>query len=444
VTDYQREVQRGKAARGTRGLWPAAISLSWAALGLLWAQAVLLQHPVLPPPFLVGLLDVPATTRAPRFVVMLARETSLLLLAFALAGIVPAFLAHRAGHRRTALVGTAACAFAAVASLVPVGQALWTASAEDAPLSLSGYLAGTSYVEARPSETVTYARPGGEELELDVWRPSGEAAGGPGRPAVIVVHGGAWERGSRGQMPRWNAWFADRGYAVFDIEYRLAPPPRWREAPADVRCAVGWVKQNAARYGVDPDRVALVGHSAGGHLALLSAYTEGGRAAPASCDVPDTEVEAVAAFYPPTDLAGLYRRGYLGGMPDFMGGIRADVPERYRLTSPVARVDAGDPATFLVHGSGDEIVPAAQSGLLAERLRGAGVPNHYLELPWASHTFDFYWGGWGAQITRSSLGEFLNNHLETPDRTDAARDGETKRSRAPKVRPTPGLRFADR
>lgn len=226
--------------------------------------------------------------------------------------------------------------------------------------------------------------------------------------------GGGWRSGGRGDFPSWNAWLADEGYVVLDIDYRLSPPPSWQDAPADVACAVGWIKENAARYGVDPERVALLGRSAGGHLVLLAAYTEGHAAPTPGCaarNVQDTGVAAVAAFYPPTDLSRLSSMGYLGGMDRFLGGTRDVFPERYRLTSTVARVDPGDPPTFLAHGGEDRIVPPGQSELLAGRLRGAGVPHRLVELPWANHTFDFLWGGWGSQITRSALEGFLKDHL---------------------------------
>jgi acetyl esterase/lipase len=174
-----------------------------------------------------------------------------------------------------------------------------------------------------------------------------------------VARCGGWRSGERGDFPFWNAWLASEGYVVFDIDYRLSPPPSWQDAPADVRCAVGWVKENAARYGVDPDQVALLGRSAGGHLALLSAYTQGSGLTP-GCDalnLPDTGVAAVAAFYPPTDLSRLSSLGYLGGMDRFLGGSQNAVPERYRHLSPVSRVDPCDPPTFLVHGGDDQIVP---------------------------------------------------------------------------------------
>ncbi|MBA3952807.1 MAG: alpha/beta hydrolase [Rubrobacter sp.] len=403
----------------------AAAVLSWATLGLLWAQVILLPNPLLPPPLFAELLgDVPSSTHPQRFVVMLFKETSLLLTAFALFGLFMAALAHRAGAPKSSLVAAGLCAATVAVSLMPVAQAWKDASAEGVSLSLPGYFAGPAFAADRSPETVTYARPGGEELEADVWRPpgggpAGEADAAKGRPAVIVVHGGGWRSGERGDFPRWNAWLASKGYVVFDIDYRLSPPPSWRDAPADVRCAVGWVKENAARYGVDPERVALMGRSAGGHLALLTAYTQGSAPTP-GCDarnLQDTGVAAAVAFYPPTDLARLSSLGYLGGMDRFIGGTQDAIPERYRLLSPVLRVDPRAPPTFLAHGGDDQIVPPGQSELLADRLREAGVPHRLVELPWANHTFDFLWGGWGSQITRSTLQEFLEVHLETPSVT---------------------------
>jgi acetyl esterase/lipase len=129
-------------------------------------------------------------------------------------------------------------------------------------------------------------------------------------------------------------------------------------------------------------------------------------------------VAAVVAFYPPTDLARLSSLGYLGGMDRFLGGTRDAVPGRYRLLSPVSRVDPHDPPTFLAHGGEDQIVPPGQSEVLAERLRIAGVPHQLVALAWANHTFDFFWGGWGSQIVRSTLQEFLADHLDTPTGDD--------------------------
>ena len=424
------------AQRAWKKWFAGAAALSWAALGLLWAQVIVLPSPLLPPPFFAELLgEVPTSTRPDRFVVMILKGKSLLLCAFALLGLLPAALAWRAGARGSSLVTAGLCAATVAISLMPMAQAQRVASAEGVTLSLPGYFAGpTSAAERSSPETATYARPGEEELKLDIWRPSDDPGGSPAaerrRPAVVVVHGGGWQSGTRGEFPEWNAWLAHKGHVVFDIDYRLSPS-NWQEAPADVACAVGWVKENADRYGVDPERVALMGRSAGGHLALLAAYTWGPATSTPGCEAPnarDTGVAAVVAFYPPTDLARLSHQEYLGGMDRFLGGAPGAVPGRYRLLSPISRVGPGDPPTFLAHGGDDEIVPPEESELLSGRLREAGVPHRLVELPWANHTFDFSWGGWGSQITRSSLEEFLESRLEAPEdaRTDPSGSTEEK------------------
>ncbi|HEX5849671.1 MAG TPA: alpha/beta hydrolase [Rubrobacter sp.] len=409
--------------RAAVGRWTgAAVVFAWALLGLLWAQVILLPNALLPPTSVAELLgEVPSSTQPERFILMLFKETSLLLTAFSLLGVLLAALVYRGGARRSSLLAAGLCAVAAAASLAPAAQAWKVASAEDVSLSLPGYFAGPAFAGEHPPETVTYASPGGEALEADVWRPPDEGAATAAddsgdRPAVIVVHGGGWRSGERGDFPLWNAWFANQGYVVFDIDYRLSPPPTWKQAPADVGCAVGWVKENAARYHVDPEQVVLMGRSAGAHLALLSAYTRHSVPEP-GCGARyphDTGVAAVVAFYPPTDLARLSSQGYLVGMDRFMGGTPKSVPGRYRDLSPISHVDPHDPPTFLAHGGDDQIVPPEQSGLLAGRLREAGVPHQLVELPWANHTFDFRWGGWGSQITRSTLQDFLEVHLAAP------------------------------
>jgi acetyl esterase/lipase len=181
-----------------------------------------------------------------------------------------------------------------------------------------------------------------------------------------------------------------------------------------------------------------MGRSAGGHLALLTAYTEGSTAPTPGCkarSVQDTGVVAVAAFYPPTDLARLSSLGYLPGLGDFLGGPRETMPERYRFLSPVS---PADPATFLAYGGDDRIVPPKESELLAKQLRQTGVPHRLVELPWANHTFDFLWGGWSSQITRSSLESFLESSLRSPEGATADAAGRCSRGQSPAECPRKG------
>src|SRR6202022_3108945 len=100
------------------------------------------------------------------------------------------------------------------------------------------------------------------------------------------------------ENPTWNRWLAERGYLVLDIQYRLAPAAGWREAVGDIGRATTWLRANADDLGVDPGRIALLGRSAGGHLALLAAFT-----ADASDQQPPC---CVIAFYAPSDLTRLY------------------------------------------------------------------------------------------------------------------------------------------
>jgi acetyl esterase/lipase len=401
----------------------AAGVLLWTAFGL----------------FLALMIVLPAPTLILWFVAALVEEASLLLTAFALVGILLAVLVRRADAHKTSLVAAGLGAATVVLSLVPVVQALRTASTEGVALSLPAYFARPAVSANRSPETVIYARPGeaGDALKLDVWHPPerGDDAGhSERRPAIVVVHGGGWEWGNRSETPRWNEWLTEQGYVVFDIDYRLAPPPRWKDAPGDVKCAVGWVKENAEGYGVDPDRVALMGYSSGAHLSLLAAYTEGNPELPPSCDVEDTGVAAVAAFSPPTDLTRLYTMEWppwkpdivgLRGLRRFLGGTPGSVPERYRTASPITHVDADDPPTFLVHGEGDQIVPFEESELLAERLEEASVSRRFVELSGVNHAFElFWWGGWSSQITRSVLDEFLERHLVARDEASSLSEPE--------------------
>lgn len=228
------------------------------------------------------------------------------------------------------------------------------------------------------------------------------------------VHGGGFNIGDRGAVPLWHKWLNDRGYAVFSIDYRLAPPARWDQAPGDVKCAIGWVKAQAARYHVDPSRIMVAGGSAGGNLALLGAYADD-RIKP-SCPAPDTSVKAAVAIYPATDLSTAWEgTGYPSlirpWVENYVGGSPQQVLERYRLASVTTYVRPGLPPTLLMHGDRDHIVPYPQSPLLAEKLAGAGVKNELVTIPYGEHMFDEAWNGWGTQIARHKMAQFLKEHF---------------------------------
>lgn len=222
---------------------------------------------------------------------------------------------------------------------------------------------------------------------LDICTPEGK---GP-FPVVILVHGGGWSGGDKAGAEKPNSgaditpWFApltEAGFVWVSINYRLAPAHRWPAALDDIRAAVAWTRANIAAHGGDPERMAIMGHSAGGHLALFAAMPAAtGESAP---------VRAVVGCAAVSDLVSdTERRGgpsaSLQALFDIGAEMTPEVRARLAETSPLAHVSAAWPATLLLHGEADKTVPLAQSIALQSRLREAGVACDLHALPGAGH-----------------------------------------------------------
>ncbi|MBN1202862.1 MAG: alpha/beta hydrolase [Anaerolineae bacterium] len=263
-------------------------------------------------------------------------------------------------------------------------------------------------IRVRETRDVLFAAPDGHPLRLDVYE--SRQGNGP-YPAIVVVHGGAWFQGDKSAYAfGWHdRWLAAQGYVVFDVEYRLSG--RWPAPLADVKCAIRWVRANAARYNVDPDRIALMGRSAGAHLALMAAYTAHDPRFPADClsdesAATDERVQAVVVSYAPADLRlwpaerGSAIEQLLGGLPDEVPGIYADA-------APITHVRPGLPPTLLIHGQRDRMVSPAQSELLANHLRAAGVKTVLLRIPWGRHGVDSLLVGLTGPMIQYDVDRFL-------------------------------------
>jgi acetyl esterase/lipase len=362
---------------------------------------------------------VPIDFDGPGILGLIALAFPLHLLAVTIVAAALGVLAWRCG------AALAMPAFALVAVLA-VLMALWPSLALrqrareiGVSLSLGDYIANAlrpNLGGAQPQRSVVYrAAPDGTSLQLDVWR-ADRAAGEAPRPAVVRVHGGAWTGGRRGDFGEWNRWLNGLGIDVFDIDYRLDPPERWRDQVGDVKCALGWVAAHAAEYRIDPAHIALMGHSAGSHLAMLAAYSMGDRQLPPSCDAPAVPVRAVINLYGPVDLViGYEDSGSLAYAQDalrqFTGGPPATYPERYRAASPVSHVGADTPPTITLLGESDRIVSTDQPRILDAALAKAGVYRETYLLPATDHAFDLNWGGFATQIARAKLEHFLRQRL---------------------------------
>ena len=315
---------------------------------------------------------------------------------------------------------------------VPVVGAYRVAAHRGVGLSWSRYFLGTGQADAPGvvdvQRDVEFATPDGRPLRLDVYQPpfparrepQTDGSTGPLSPAVIVIHGGSWSGGEKSDFESYDRWLAAGGRVVFDVEYRLANgAQRFPAQIMDIKCAIAWVKNHAAQYRVDPERLALLGRSAGGQLALLAAYTANDPTLqPDSCDAQDTSVRAVISFYGPTDLAWDYTHP---GRPDvidtphvlenYLGGSPASAPQAYASASPIEHVSAQSPPTLFLHGGHDQLVRPENVERIMPKLTAAGVPFTYVYLPWANHGFDYNFNGWSSQLAQAEMDKFLDSHL---------------------------------
>jgi acetyl esterase/lipase len=367
---------------------------------------------------LAALIVAPAPTKQTALLAIVAGEKSFALIIVAVLASVLALVGMRPGGRFLAGLTLLVAMGTIVVALMPPAQALRLAGDQRVNLELGRYLRAPldSQEQGKPKKTVTYATVDGNKLELDVYVGTRASGSTPTRP-VVVIHGGGWSSGNKGDNALFSQWLADHGCTVFDIQYRTAPQPNWKSATGDVKCAIGWVKQHSsdAEWNVDPAKVMLLGRSAGGHLALLAAYTAGDPELKPSCDAADTTVESVVSFYGPADLAWGYAhpgnpkvydgqeklRGFVGGPPE---GATAEL---YKKLSPTERANPKAPRTFMIHGGRDQFVSKEHVELLGDKLHKVEVRYDSLIIPYAQHSFDFVFGGFSGQIVEASLLRFL-------------------------------------
>lgn len=337
------------------------------------------------------------------------------LLMVSFADAVLAVVAKRSGARLAVYLFAFMAVLKFGLSMVPT-VAIWrTAQQLNVPLSISNYVANAVRVNlghSRSEQSVIYGTSSdGTNLKLDVWK-TGLPNSGPLRPAIVIVHGGAWIHGTRSMLPEWDRWFNELGYEVFDVEYRMPPLVRRQAEVGDVKAALGWVVAHAKEYHVDPTRITLMGNSAGGNLAMLAAYTTGHPDLSPSTDVAPVNVRSVISLYGPSDLALLYGstcslKYVRNAMNQYIGGTLEEFPDRYRLLSPVNHVCSKTPPTLMIHGTHDRLVGIDQAKVLDQALSNAGVAHEVVLLSGNDHVFDTNWGGFATQIARARIRAFL-------------------------------------
>lgn len=267
----------------------------------------------------------------------------------------------------------------------------------------------------------------GKLLLADLWQPE------PGTPrtslGVIYAHGSGWRVGDKDLGTRtFFKRLAGQGHVVLDIAYTLWPQAKIPTMVTEVNQAVLWMKENGAAYGVNPECIVLMGGSAGGHLALMAAYTPNHPAFQPSADAGDTSVRGVVAFYPAVDFLSilsqakenlessnslidnaantmlarifmLHTEDLVGDdnrimdplerhLAEMVGGDPDEILETCRLLSPIQHVDKQCPPTLLLQGSDDCLVLTQDVRRLQRELQTADVPVVMVEFPHTEHAFD--------------------------------------------------------
>lgn len=226
---------------------------------------------------------------------------------------------------------------------------------------------------------IKYGQAASEELLLDIYEPAGD---GP-FPVAIYVHGGGWTGGDKanpGDAPVLEM-LTKAGFTWFSINYRLAPEHRWPACLNDVQTAIRWVKANAAKYKGDPSRIALIGYSAGGHLASFAATVVD----------ESVSVQAVVGYAPLTDfvqelpkrgnILGRAQRGLLNRPKE----LTSESLGMLKALSPINYIRPGLPPFLIVHGDADQSVPYEQSLAFQVKLRANEVRCDLITLPKAPH-----------------------------------------------------------
>ncbi len=251
---------------------------------------------------------------------------------------------------------------------------------------------------------VVYCTTENTDLKMDLYYPD---QGGPW-PVLIFVHGGGWSEGDKVGVITTPT---QAGYLVTSINYRLYPEVQFPAMIEDVKCAIRFLRANAGQYNIDPERIAMIGHSAGAHLAALAGLADESN----EWDVgqyleQSSRVQAVIAISGPYDL----RRNFGSEVDALIQNVFGT--QQLVSASPVTHASPGDPPVLIIHGDSDPVVPVEQATLLQEALSAAQIPVELIIIQNSGHGLEPVNGPMIPSVeeifTRVIL--FLNENLQKP------------------------------
>lgn len=336
-----------------------------------------------------------------------------------LAGLFIGMLAHirRRSPLSLTLVGVGGVAVVAAAGVmlhlfaIGLSNGVWAYPIQ--ALSLRGSGEG-----AAPDESRVYAREDGEPLWLDIYRPRARQPDTPS-PVMVNVHGGAFFEGSRADGAANMRWYADRGWTVISIDYRLAAAgrPTWDLATDDVRCALAWTAAHAAELHIDIDRLTLSGRSAGGSLALAAAYAPGVAPPDPACGPRVPRVASLIVKVPLIDPIDSWNRN--GELRDvqrsyltrYLGGPPQQFPQRYAAVDLRRHIAPGNPPTLILGGADDPLVPPEGAMDFTRRATAAGNSVKLILFPYSGHDFNTTYGSITNQAILQIVAHFMADHV---------------------------------
>ncbi len=256
---------------------------------------------------------------------------------------------------------------------------------------------------------IEYANPDGQHLQLDLARPKN--GDGP-FPAVVCIHGGGWREGSRQGHDGLCLRLAQQGYVAVTVSYRFAPKYQFPAQAHDVKEAVRWLRAHAKQYKINPDRIGVMGDSAGGHLAQFLGVTgdvQSFEGTGANLDQ-SSRVTCVVNYFGPNDLTKSYDKSIEAGkvLPPLLGGDLKTARKQHILASPLYWVTPHAAPTLCIQGNKDLLVNHEQAVWMVDRLKAAGVEAELLTLEGAGHGFQ----GEDAARAEKAMFAFFAKHLK--------------------------------
>jgi len=255
---------------------------------------------------------------------------------------------------------------------------------------LASAVAQTSQPRFRVVSNVQYCTGGAEPLLMDIFIPRQRSKAMI--PAILWLHGGGWERGDKNGNSG-ALMLAHAGFVTASIFYRLSGDDPFPADIEDCKCAIRYLRANAAKYGIDPNRIGVSGASAGGHLAELVATADEKAGLEGTGGWPNvsSRVQAASAYYGVSDftVGAMQFQHHTGKVVvKLFRGDENERPELYRQASPIRHVSKNNPPLLLVHGEKDDLVPFSQSVEMAKAYRLAGLTVEFIPVRNAGHDFE--------------------------------------------------------